>query len=439
MHAKLPRVVILGQPNAGKSTLFNRLIRKRKSIEYRVPGITRDYVMEDVEWEGCAFTLIDTGGLMAQDHFEADVTQQIHTLIKTARLIIFLVDGLVGITPIDLHLADLLRKSQKPVFLVVNKIDTHDKESLSYVFYELGMGDPLYVSSAHGRGITYLQEKICAFLSNEPVAPVAKTTEEDPIHVAIIGRPNVGKSTLLNALLGENRTIVSEHAGTTRDAIDAVHHYKNQCYIFTDTAGLRHKAKVENDVEYYSGQRTLDSLSKADIALLMLDATSTITEQDQRIAGMIEEQGCGCVIVLNKWDLIPKNDHTYYIFEEEILERLKFFRFTPVVFISAKTHQRVSTLYDHIQTVFHNLKQTLPTPALNTCIHDAMEKRRPPAYKGQRLKVLYAVHTGNRPFLITVFVNHTHLIHFSYKRYLLNALRAQFKLEGVPLRLLFKN
>ena len=437
MKTRLPTVASIGQPNTGKSPLFNRILGHRKAIEHHTPGVTRD-------------------------HFETLVSQQIQDILQRAHLFIFLTDGRSGPTAIDSYVADLLRKSKKPFLLVVNKIDTPNKEDLIHQFYSLGIGNPVPISASHGLGIGHLLDTVCEQLealghlgiralgnSEKPEGVEGPATsnqqlttiDQQPvtIKVTILGRPNVGKSTLLNALVGKERSIVSDIAGTTRDALDTDHTYNDQHYLFIDTAGLRHKARVTDDVEYYSTTRSLDSLKQVDVALLVLDAQATITEQDQRIAGHIEKSGCGCIILVNKWDAIPdKDEYTLSVFEHEISGRLKFMKDAPYLFISAKTKQRVTKIYDQIQAVYQNLSQKLSTSELNQCIGQAQQHKPAPSFKGKRLKIYYTVQTGNKPFIITCFVNNPLLVHFSYKRYLENRLREWFQLEGVMVRVVFR-
>ena len=442
----LPEVVIVGQVNTGKSTLFNRLCGKRQAIEHHTPGVTRDRLYADIQSDYGSFTIVDTGGLLAGDIFEGDVTENVQASLLKAKLIIFLIDARQGITSVDQFVANLVRMSGKPYLLVANKVDPQTQDGLAYSSYELGMGEPVAISAAHGVGIGNLTEQICLKLKLKPSSLAttpdllsAQNNMGSTIKVTILGRPNVGKSTLVNALLGKERAIVSKHAGTTRDATDTEHVVDGQKYVLIDTAGLRHKARVTDDIEYYSTTRTLESLKRADIAVLLLDATATISEQDQRIAGFIEESGCGCIIVVNKWDLIPeKDEHTILVYEDEILGRLKFIRHVPFLFISAKTKQRVTNLYEIIQHVYKNTQKKLQTSELNKCLADAQLKKPAPSFKGRRLRIYYATQTGNKPFIITLFVNNPELVHFSYKRYLENRLREQFAIDGVPIRIVFR-
>jgi GTP-binding protein len=492
--AHLPEVVLVGKPNTGKSTLFNRLLRKRKAIEHSIAGVTRDYIQAIVHTENGDFVLTDTGGLFAGDRFESMVLDVAKQVLDRADLILFLVDAKTGMASADQWVLELIRPYQSRCLVVVNKVDTPDKESELTSFYKLGMGEPLPVSAAHGRGIGELLEQIGERLkleSKEPptspadgvtpsalaergrrsgrrgardeeakpqsstgVSPVSSdectgkmpvllenaTGKRTPsvIKVTIVGRPNVGKSTLINALLGKERAIVSPHAGTTRDVLDIAHTLNGQAYVFMDTAGLRRPSKVHEDLEYYSVSRALDSLKDADVVLLVLDAMETISEQDQRIAARIEEAGCGVVILLNKWDLIPKNEHTILAFEDEIQKRLGGLRHAAMLTISAKTKQRVSDIYARITEVYQRLQAKIPTPDLNRCLQDVVREKAPPSYKGRRLKIFYAVHVSQRPFLLHIFVNDPGLLHFSYRRYLENRLREQFPLEGVIVKIAYR-
>jgi GTP-binding protein len=435
----------------------------------------------DVQWNGTWFSLVDTGGLLSGDEFEKEVKEQVEDVLQDTALIIFLADARLGITAADESISRLVRRSGKPALMLVNKVDTQAQRDLIHEFNRLGLGEPMQISASHGLGIGDLLDVIVrrivdssqySVVSSEDTedkkqvatgkdrskevkkkrsnkdADKAEATEaqgeneetkEKVIKVAILGRPNVGKSTLINALLGRKRSIVSSIPGTTRDAVDAEQTYEGQKYLFIDTAGLRHKARITDDIEYYSTNRTAESLREADVALLMLDAAMTISEQDQRIAGFIEEIGCGCIVIVNKWDLIEeKDEHTINVFEDEIVGRLKFLQGTPFVFISAKTKQRVSNIYGEILKVYKNIQQKIATSEINRCMEAAFKKKPPPNYKGKRLKLYYSVQTGNRPFIFSLFVNNPQLVHFSYKRYLENCLREHFVLDGVPFRIVFR-
>jgi len=433
--SKLPKVVIIGQPNTGKSTLFNNIIGNRKAIEHHQPGVTRDFIEEQVTWQDTSFLLIDTGGLYAGDSFEEIITTQVENIISSASIVIFLANAQQGPNPIDKNISSLLRKTSKTTFLVVNKVDHTNHEAYIYDFHSLGFDFIIPISAVHNRGVGTLLDKIVLELDKSFVGNLSKVDKEEKkesiIKVAIAGRPNVGKSTLINALLKEERSIVSDYYGTTRDSIAVKYSFKEKNYLFIDTAGLRQKARVKEDVEYYSNVRSIDAINSADVTLLVLDSVSTITEQDQKIAGQIKKAGCACIILLNKWDLIPKNDHTIYVFEEEIRRRLHFLKDMPIIFISAKTKQRINNIYDKIEYVFENAQQKITTSALNKCLQDLQAEKPSPNFKGKRLKIFYAVQTKNKPFTISIYVNNPQLIHFSYKRYIINKLRKAFLLEGV--------
>ena len=418
-----PIVAIVGRPNVGKSTLFNRIIKKRVAIVEDKPGITRDRLYFDAEWNGKEFTLVDTGGLEFKSLSELgeDVKLQAKAAIDEADVILFMVDAKEGLSPTDRDIAQTLRKTKKPVLLVANKIDggKHyqlDKTSY-YDFYELAFGEPIPLSAAEGINIGDLLDRVVELLPQKTDEP-----DIDAVRVAVIGRPNVGKSTLINAVLGEERVIVSDVPGTTRDAVDVLVNYKDKSYLFIDTAGMRKKKKISELTERYSVIRTLRAIERSEISLLMIDATKGVTEQDKKIAEYAEEKGKAIILVVNKWDLIEKDDKTMLKFTEHVREELNFIQYAPVVFISALTKKRLHRVMELIDFVAEQYYMRISTSSLNKTIIDAMRQNPPPSYKGRQLKIRYATQSSVAPPVFTLFVNDTELLHFSYKRYLENYL-----------------
>ncbi|MCL0067663.1 ribosome biogenesis GTPase Der [Peptococcaceae bacterium] len=434
-----PIVAIVGRPNVGKSTLFNRIIKKRVAIVEDKPGITRDRLYFDAEWNGKEFTLVDTGGLefKSLSEFGEDVKLQAKAAIDEADVILFMVDAKEGLSPTDRDIAQTLRKTKKLVLLVANKIDggKHyqlDKTSY-YDFYELAFGEPIPLSAAEGINIGDLLDRVVELLPQKTDEP-----DIDAVRVAVIGRPNIGKSTLINAVLGEERVIVSDVPGTTRDAVDVLVNYKDKSYLFIDTAGMRKKKKISELTERYSVIRTLRAIERSEISLLMIDATEGVTEQDKKIAGYIEEKGKAIILVVNKWDLIEKDDKTMLKFTERVREELSFIQYAPVVFISALTKKRLCRVMELIDFVAEQYYMRISTSSLNKTIIDAMIQNPPPSYKGRQLKIRYATQSSVTPPMFTLFVNDTELLHFSYKRYLENYLRSTYGFEGAPIRFKLK-
>lgn len=424
-------VGIVGRPNVGKSTLFNRIVGKKISITEDTPGVTRDRIYAEAEWLNNYFTLIDTGGLDPHDDdiFMKNIKKQVDVAIDTADVILFVVDGRTGLTNMDREIGEILRRSGKKIILVANKLDTAVFTDEIYDFYELGLGEPMIISAEQGLGIgDLLDEVICKF-------PKELNMEKynDIIRVSVIGKPNVGKSSLINNILGEERVIVTNIPGTTRDSIDSYLDYKNEKYLFIDTAGLRRKRSVEKGVERYSVIRTLASVDRSDICILVIDATVGVTEQDTKIAGYAHEQGKAVIIAVNKWDLIEKENKTHRQFEESIRNKLSFILYAPLIFISAKTGQRVGKLLDLIKDVFENYNMRISTGVLNDIVNRAVMMNQPPSDKGRRAKILYASQVGVEPPKFVFFVRNADLIHFSYERYLENQIRGHFGFEGVPL------
>ena len=396
-----PIIAIVGRPNVGKSTLFNALAGSRISIVKDIPGVTRDRIYADITWLNYQFTMIDTGGIEpeSKDLMLSHMREQAMLAIDTADLILFLTDIRQGLVDADFQVASMLRKSQKPVVLVVNKVDHFEKQQADiYEFYNLGIGEPFPISAAGKQGIGDMLDAVI-----ERIHPESFEEEEDGrSRIAVIGKPNVGKSSIINRLLGENRVIVSEIAGTTRDAIDTAVNYEGKEYIFTDTAGLRRKSKVKEDLEHYSVVRTITAVERSDIAVLVIDAAENITEQDAKIAGIAHEQGKGMIIAVNKWDMIEKNDKTMYEFRNKILNTLSFMPYAEMIFLSAKTGQRLSKLFDLINVVVENHSLRIATGVLNEILMEAVAMQQPPSDKGKRLKVFYITQVSVKPptFLI---------------------------------------
>lgn len=430
-------VAVVGRPNVGKSTLFNKLIGERRAIVDDTPGVTRDRVYGECEWLGYRFTLIDTGGIETgtDEEILMHIRQQAQLAIDMADVIIMVVDIRAGVTASDKEVAQLLQKSGRPVVVAVNKADSVGDVPLEfYDFYSLGLGEMVPVSSIHGHGTGDLLDAVCAYLK-----PVDEQEQEDSdIRVAIIGRPNVGKSSLVNYILGENRMIVSDVAGTTRDAIDAVVENKYGHFTFIDTAGMRRKGRISDDVERYSVLRALAAVDRADVCVILLDATQGFAEQDSKVAGYAHEQGKGCIIAVNKWDLVEKDDKTMDRQRKEYMNDFSFMAYAPIIFISAKTGQRVDRLFELIQYVDSQNAMRITTGMLNDLLARATARVQPPSDKGKRLKIYYMTQASTRPPTFVCFVNRADLFHFSYQRYIENQIRQTFGLEGTPIRLVVR-
>lgn len=433
---KEPLVAIVGRPNVGKSTLFNRIVGKRISIVNDEPGVTRDRIFAHAEWLDNNFTLIDTGGLDfdKDDEISVNIVKQAKLAIEMADVTLFVVDGMKGLTSQDYDVVEILRKSNKKIILVVNKIDNYD-ESIMYEYFELGLGTPFLVSSIHGKGLGDLLDEVVSCFEKEQLSKEA----DDTIKIAIVGKPNAGKSSLVNKLIGEDRVIVSNVAGTTRDSVDIPFKYNKKKYSLIDTAGMRRKKNIEdNTVERYSIIRTLDSIRNADVVVLVVDVTEEISDQDLKIAGFIDEQNKPSVIVFNKWDLIEKETNTMKRFEDKVAGELAFMSYYKSVYLSALTGKRTEKLMPAIEQVYENAHKKISAGALNDVLQDAYAINAPAYKKNKRLRIFYATQTGVCPPTISLFVNDTTLMEDNYLRYLENNIRKAFDFTGTPLRITMK-
>lgn len=432
-----PIVAIIGRPNVGKSTFFNYLAGKRISIVEDTPGVTRDRIYTEIEWRNRTFTLIDTGGIepYTQDKIMQQMKDQAEVAIETADVIIFLVDFKDGVTSADMEVASMLRKTMKPVILAVNKVDNVGEPPPGvYEFYNLGLGEFITVSSIHGLGMGDLLDEVYENFPEEEEEDV----DDDTIKVAIVGKPNVGKSSLLNKTTGENRAIVSDIPGTTRDAIDAYVENEKGKFIFIDTAGIRRKSKIYENIERYSTMRSWTAVERADVCVIMIDAQEGVTEQDTKIAGYAHDQGKASIIVINKWDLIDKETGTLEEYTNNVRNKLGFMLYAPVLFISAKTGLRINKLYDLIKHVFNQTSIRISTGVLNELLNEAIAMVQPPTDKGRRLKIYYMTQASIRPPTFIIFLNKAELMHYSYQRYLENQLRKSFGFEGTPVRFILR-
>ncbi len=427
-----PIVAIVGRPNVGKSMLFNKLIGRRLSIVEDTPGVTRDRIYGEADWNGRAFTLIDTGGIepRADSQILEFMRQQAQIAIDHATVIVFLTDIKTGLTASDHEVANMLLRSGKPIVLAVNKMDATGATNPDfYEFYNLGLGDPIAVSAVHGHGTGDLLDACVAHFPPEE----EEAEEDDAIKVAVIGKPNAGKSSLINRILGEERVIVSDVAGTTRDAIDSRFENDKGAFIFIDTAGMRKKSKVAEDIERYSILRATMAIERSDVCLIMVDAAEGVTEQDTKVAGLAHEAGKASIIVVNKWDLVEKDGKTMDKMREQVRRDLAFMTYAPILFISAKTGQRVDRLFELIDYVSNQASTRITTGMLNNVLADAQTRVQPPSDKGRRLKIYYMTQVGIRPPHFVIFCNDARLFHFSYQRYLENCIRNTFGLEGTPI------
>lgn len=431
-----PIVAIVGRPNVGKSTIFNKLTGTKISIVEDTPGVTRDRIFGEVEWLNKYFTIIDTGGLEPEsdDIIVSQMRDQAMLAIDMAHVILFIVDGKGGLTAADREVADILRKTKKPVLLVVNKIDAKTQQDNIYDFYELGLGNPIPVSGANAMGLGDLLDEV---VENFPEG-LCTELDEDIIKVAITGKPNAGKSSILNNILGEDRVIVSPIAGTTRDAIDTYFEKDENKFLLIDTAGIRRRSKVYERVEKFSVIRSMNAVDRADVVLIVIDATEGVTEQDTKVAGIAHDEGKGCIFVVNKWDLIEKDNKTMGLFKNKIREKFPFMAYAPILFVSAVTNQRINKILEDVVKVSSEQNKRMSTSVLNEVIGEAVMLNQPPSDKGRRLKIYYATQTGVKPPTFTLFINDVKLTHFSYTRYLENRLRENFGFEGTSIRIEYK-
>ena len=432
-----PIVAVVGRPNVGKSTLFNALAGSKISIVKDTPGITRDRIYADVSWLNYNFTLIDTGGIEpdSKDIILSQMREQAQIAIDTADVILFMVDVKQGLQDSDAKVADMLRRSHKPVLLVVNKVDNFEKMMPDvYEFYNLGIGDPHAISAANQMGFGDLLDEVVALFPQD----TAKEEEDDRPKIAIVGKPNVGKSSIINKLIGENRLIVSDIAGTTRDAVDTVVKYNGKEYIFIDTAGLRRKNKIKEELEKYMIIRTVSAVERADLVVLVIDGEEGVTEQDAKIAGIAHDRGKGIIVAVNKWDVVEKNDKTIYRFTENVRNTLSFMPYAEIIFISAKTGQRLNKLYETIEMVIENQTLRVGTGVLNEIMMEAVALQQPPTDKGKRLRLYYITQVSVKPPTFVIFVNEKYLMHFSYQRYIENQIRQAFGFRGTPLHFIIR-
>lgn len=432
-----PIVAIVGRPNVGKSTLFNALAGKKISIVKDTPGVTRDRIHADVDWLDHKFTMIDTGGIEpdSNDIILSQMREQAQIAIDTADVIIFMTDVKQGLVDSDAKVADMLRRSHKPVILVVNKVDNFNKMMAGvYEFYNLGIGDPVPISASQRSGLGDMLDKVVNYFADLNL----EKEEDDRPRIAIVGKPNVGKSSIINKITGESRVIVSNIAGTTRDAIDTDVKWNGKDYVFIDTAGLRRKSKVKEEIEKYSIIRTVTAVERADVVIIVIDAVEGVTEQDAKIAGIAHENGKGIIIAVNKWDAIEKNDKTVYEYTNKVRDILSFMPYAEIMFISAKTGQRLPKLFDMIDFVIANHAMRIETGVVNEIMAEAVALQQPPSDKGKRLKLYYITQVSVKPPTFVIFVNDKQLMHFSYTRYIENKIREAFGFKGTPLRFIIR-
>ena len=432
-----PIVAIVGRPNVGKSTLFNVLAGEKISIVQDTPGVTRDRIYADINWLDYNFTLIDTGGIEPESDniILKSMREQAEIAIETADVILFMTDVRQGMVDDDAKVADMLRRSKKPIVLVVNKVDSFEKFMPDvYEFYNLGLGDPHPISGSSRLGIGDMLDEVVSHFNES----AKDDTEDERPRIAIIGKPNVGKSSIINKLLGEDRVIVSDIAGTTRDAVDTEIVRNGREYVFIDTAGLRRKSKIKEDIERYSIIRTVSAVERCNVAVLVIDATEGITDQDAKIAGIAHDRGKGMIIAVNKWDAIEKNDKTIYKFTEEIRNKLSYMPYAELLFISAQTGQRLPKLFETIDAVIENHSLRIATGVLNVIMSEAVAMQQPPSDKGKRLKLYYITQVSVKPPTFVIFVNDKELMHFSYTRYIENKIRESFGFRGTPLKFIIR-
>lgn len=430
-----PLVAIVGRPNVGKSTFFNRIVGQRISIVEDTPGVTRDRLYADAEWCGHSFTLIDTGGLeiKSEDVMWSHIRAQAQIAVETADVIVFMLDGKTGLTHEDYEVAAYLRKSRKPILLVVNKLDNNEQHLL-YDFYELGLGEPIGISAGQAKGLGDVLDEIVKLTGKYETEE-----KEEALKIAVVGKPNAGKSSLVNKLLGYDRVIVSDIAGTTRDAIDTRIKIGDKEYILIDTAGIRRKRSVEEDLEQYSVMRSLGAVRRADVCLIVIDSSEELSEQDVKIAGYVHEQGKPSIVVMNKWDVVEKDTYTIEKYNRKLKEELKFMDYFIPTYVSAKTGKRVDNLIKLAERAYENASRRVSTGLLNDVLREAILTNEPPSKNGKRLKIYYVTEVSANPPTFVIFVNDDTLMHFSYRRYLENALRRTFDFEGTPIRLIIRN
>ena len=431
----MPIVTLVGRTNVGKSTLFNRLVGKKKSITEDISGVTRDRIVDKVEWQGDEFMLVDTGGLdiSNKEMMNQEIKSQVEKALLETNLILFVVDGKEGLSPHDAEIADVIRRNHKKVIIVANKVDSHKTPDHIYDFYSLGFDDLAIISAEQSKGLGDLLDKVVENIDFEAFEQI-----EDETRIAIIGKPNAGKSSLVNLLLEDERMIVTDVAGTTRDAVDSYWTYNDKNYVLIDTAGLRRKSKVKENIEYYANQRTFDAVDSAEIVLFLIDATVGVTEQDTKIAGYAHNQRKAIIVAVNKWDIVEKDTNTMKNMEADIRNKLGFALYAPIVFISVLKNQRIDTLLDMIEIVDNNYHTRISTGVLNNILQDAIMLNQPPQDKGKRLKIYYMSQFGTAPPKFMLSINDREIMHFSYMRYLENQIRKNYNLIGVPFSFVLK-
>ena len=428
-----PLIALVGRPNVGKSTFFNKVAGRKISITENKPGVTRDRLYADAVWRDKNFTIVDTGGLelKSEDVMWREIAKQADVAIDTADVILFFTDGKTGLHPSDYDVADMLRRSKKPVILVVNKIDDYTPDKI-FEFYSLGLGEPFAVSAEHSQGIGDVLDEAMQYFPDGTKQPVPS------LKIAVVGKPNAGKSSLVNKLIGSERSIVTPLAGTTRDAIDTLFYRGDKAYTIIDTAGIRKKKNVDDTIEYYSNMRAFDAVRRSDVCLLVVDSKEGLTEQDVKIIGYVHEQGKPSVIVMNKWDLVEKDTHTINDFEAVLKEDLKFMDYFKSVYISAKTGQRVEKILNAAEEVYAHASFRVPTGELNDLIGDAIRLQEPPSYLGRRMRVFFSTQVSTCPPVFALFVNDERLLHFSYERYLENTIRRAYDFSGTPIKIVVR-
>jgi len=441
---KIPTVAIVGRPNVGKSTLFNRIIGKQRAIVHDQEGITRDRFMNEARWDDRVFMLVDTGGIIEDpvDDITRKMQEQVQHAIGESRVVIFVLDGQQELTRMDRLVCESLQRTKKPIVLAVNKLDNHNLAMNQYEYYELGLGDPVAISASHNLGIEELMDKVVDHLpssvhvSDEEIQEETESeTKKEPIKVAIIGRPNVGKSSFINAILNEERAIVSEIPGTTRDAIDVDFHWKGKDYILIDTAGMRKKAGIKDAVEHYSVARSLRAVRRADVCLIMVEATEGLTEQDKRVIGYTLEQGTAFILVWTKWDLVENKEKRFKALADDLDLKMGQIQYAPQLTISNVTRKRLFNVFEYIDRVAFEAQKRIPTAEFNRLIEQIKAKHNPPSQKGRHAKILYGAQTSVKPTEFVLFVNQTRLFHFSYMRFIENQIREAYGFEGVPIRI----